>query len=68
MSQPRANSTAVRALAREIHRCPEGYEGPCWGPTREDIAQALRTLAQHDPHCGRDHHPDAVCNPEGGSS
>jgi len=32
----------VQRLAARIHRCPEGYDGPCWGPTDDD-----RALAKH---------------------
>lgn len=26
-----------RRKALERHECPEGYEGPCWGPTKADF-------------------------------
>lgn len=35
-------------LAMEHHRTvghPKGYEGPCWGPTRDDYAHADSILA-----------------------
>ncbi len=34
----------IDAEARRIHRCPERYDGPCWGATREDREQAVRNL------------------------
>jgi hypothetical protein len=34
----------VERYARRIHRCPEGYEGPCWGPTEEDRHTAKQRL------------------------
>lgn len=34
----------VRAEAYRIHTCPEGYVGPCWGPTKADVEQARRNL------------------------
>lgn len=33
------------AEAARIHRCPDGYEGPCWGPTRSDYERARANLA-----------------------
>jgi hypothetical protein len=33
-------------LAREHHRCPEGYKGPCWGPTFADYEWARQQLTQ----------------------
>ena len=42
MARPRLRE--VTRLAREIHRCPDGYEGPCWGPTDADIGEAARRL------------------------
>lgn len=33
-------------LARKHHRCPEGWEGPCWGPTDEDYAWADAQIAK----------------------
>jgi hypothetical protein len=39
--------TNVQARAREIHDRnghPVGYDGPCWGPTREEREQAKREL------------------------
>lgn len=32
-------------LARRLHRCPDGYEGPCWGPTAADYADADAVIA-----------------------
>lgn len=43
-----AESREVRELAARIHRErgePPGYEGPCWGPTDDDMAEAKRRLA-----------------------
>lgn len=36
----------VERLARRIHRCPTGYEGPCWGPTKEDHELARYRLTE----------------------
>lgn len=39
---------AVREEAWRIHRAeghPEGYEGPCWGPTAANVEQARKNLA-----------------------
>ena len=41
-------SREVLDLAAQIHREhgePPGYEGPCWGPTQEDVDEAERRLA-----------------------
>jgi hypothetical protein len=34
----------VRSEARRIHRCPEGYDGPCWGATQRDLEVARENL------------------------
>lgn len=34
----------VRAKAAEIHKCPKGYKGPCWGPLPSDYEKAERLL------------------------
>lgn len=44
VSTHRSKRAAVRAYAARLHRCPDGYEGPCWGPTEEDIEMAKRAL------------------------
>lgn len=36
----------VKRLAYEIHKCPKGYEGPCWGPNPEDYEEALRRIVE----------------------
>lgn len=43
----RRNSHEVRALAWELHERaghPDGYDGPCWGPTLDDIDRAHALL------------------------
>lgn len=42
---PGPSGAAIDAEARRIHRCSEGYDGPCWGPTDEDRHQAVKNLA-----------------------
>ena len=39
-------SRAVIERARRNHQCPEDYEGPCWGPTQDEIDQALAELKE----------------------
>lgn len=34
IAQPKQSD--VDRYAARIHRCPEGYDGQCWGPTAED--------------------------------
>lgn len=41
-----ARPTEIRRLAEQIHRCPKGYHGPCWGPTPEDIEKAKALFAE----------------------
>lgn len=39
----------IRQLARELHRQnghPEGYDGPCWGPTQAELEEAERLLTE----------------------
>ncbi len=33
---------AIRDAASKLHRCPKGYNGPCWGPTDADVQAAIR--------------------------
>lgn len=52
MTKLRRNSHDVRDLAWEIHRengHPPGYDGPCWGPTLDEIEQAYRELTGDEP-------------------
>lgn len=36
---------ARKRLAWSLHRCPDGYEGPCWGPGTEDYKRADEQIA-----------------------
>jgi hypothetical protein len=39
--------SAVSRRAWELHRAnghPPGYDGPCWGPTEDEIEEARRQL------------------------
>lgn len=40
----RTRSARIQARARELHRCPDGYSGPCWGPTYEDVHRATEMV------------------------
>ena len=42
--KPGPTKAQIDAEARRIHKCPDYYEGPCWGPTHEDRDQAHRNL------------------------
>jgi hypothetical protein len=44
--KPGPTKAQIDAEARRIHRCPEGYEGPCWGPNPEDRTQAHENLTR----------------------
>jgi ribosomal protein L37AE/L43A len=38
----------IKAESWKIHRCPREYEGPCWGPTEEDKAQAHENINRRE--------------------
>jgi hypothetical protein len=41
--------SAVQREAWRIHHAeghPDGYEGPCWGPTAQNVEQAKKNLAR----------------------
>ena len=42
--KPGPSKKEIDAEAWRIHRCPEHYDGPCWGPTAEDRHQAYKNL------------------------
>lgn len=48
----RLKPDAIQAEACRLHAAeghPEGYEGPCWGPTLANIEQAKANLAAAQP-------------------
>lgn len=73
----RRNSHEVRALAWEIHERnghPDGYDGPCWGPTLDETDEAFRALTDQPPQAthgrpraprppGRDSRPQEAHTP-----
>jgi hypothetical protein len=41
--------TEVERLAWRFHHAnghPDGYDGPCWGPTEAELAEARRVVAE----------------------
>lgn len=47
-SDPRVAPKRVRDLANQLHRengHPKGYDGPCWGPTQAEWAEARRVVS-----------------------
>lgn len=45
--------TEYMPVAWEIHRAnghPRGYEGPCWGPTQDEVTQAKSEVTEHLRH------------------
>ena len=44
--KPGPSKAQIDTEARRIHRCPENYDGPCWGPTHEDRHQAYKNLSE----------------------
>jgi hypothetical protein len=44
--KPGPSKKEIDAEARRIHKCPEHYDGPCWGATEEDRHQAYKNLTE----------------------
>lgn len=49
---PSARQLAIQREAWRLHRengHPEGYDGPCWGPTQAEVEQARANLEERNP-------------------